>query len=584
MKMNALKGLKNKIQGKKSDKKDKEAIKKLEDFDILLGRGKTSFNHVGNRRFRVFIGLHLRRYMEASSRMEKTLVVNSVVEAIQEGGGRFLKQDLKTEKWYQVNPKMAREKVGHALRDAVGMRMKIANGSQSTKSHERRASDIIMERARRSSVSEVQAPNFSKIQLPQNEMKRISKSCNNLTNGPGMTTSFRGNSSLAIDARKALLELGEDGTADRSPQNSGVPQLRIGKVTSEDSTARKNNLSEFHSMLNAGRLKSEDPNSDLHSDKISLYSDGDNTKMSQVSTELSVMSDGTNKKWFDLESGEFSVDSKLFDDDSQCMSKEMQTNTPSTHLVEKVSKALSGFDLLQDDSQSTSKHSNVASARRKTLPTRKSGNSLSADVDLSEDFSVMSISKSITDEIKLDGLAQSEEFGLKSEEFLKNNNTKSEEFGLKSDEFLKKSEEFGLKSEDFLKGGGLAQQAMMGGITQRGSSSEMSIRSRDFTWMRGSSTEMGRSKEFRNSASSEFLSKVAKAADIQIVPRSAAKVTWDDDKDKNKSPNKVPEPAISSVPEGSATAPTEERTSAEFSIQSGDSGGEWKKTLEALAT
>mmetsp|Transcript_16903 Transcript_16903/g.25068 ORF Transcript_16903/g.25068 Transcript_16903/m.25068 type:complete len:119 (-) Transcript_16903:1670-2026(-) len=46
-------------------------VDKPEDFDILFGRGKQSFNHVGNRRFRVFVGMHLRQYIDAPTRTEK---------------------------------------------------------------------------------------------------------------------------------------------------------------------------------------------------------------------------------------------------------------------------------------------------------------------------------------------------------------------------------------------------------------------------------------------------------------------------------------------------------------------------------
>ena len=261
---NPIKALKSKLsltRGPKGDKGDKPGkgkpkktelaknITKPADFDILLGRGKTSFNHVGNRRFRVFINLHLRRYMDASTRMDKTVVVNSVVEAIHEAGGRFLKEDLRSKSWYQVATKTAREKVGHALRDAVGMRLKMANNggangngalhnnSSNNNSHstnhnsnssgssgvmpggtvsmnptmgmsmtgrggtarERRKSDIAQVRAKRSSL--VERPSLL---LSQDPFLYNSKSCNDVTRP------IEPVSSLAADAQAAILELQQE--------------------------------------------------------------------------------------------------------------------------------------------------------------------------------------------------------------------------------------------------------------------------------------------------------------------------------------------------------------------------------------
>ncbi|GAX12640.1 hypothetical protein FisN_13Lh108 [Fistulifera solaris] len=57
--------------------------------------------------------------MEAPNRYEKSLVVHGVVEQIQASGGRFLKHDEKTGSWYELSSAQMKEKVGHAIRDAV---------------------------------------------------------------------------------------------------------------------------------------------------------------------------------------------------------------------------------------------------------------------------------------------------------------------------------------------------------------------------------------------------------------------------------------------------------------------------------
>lgn len=57
--------------------------------------------------------------MDAPNRYEKSLVVHGVVEQIQAAGGRFLKHDEKTGSWYELSSAQMKEKVGHAIRDAV---------------------------------------------------------------------------------------------------------------------------------------------------------------------------------------------------------------------------------------------------------------------------------------------------------------------------------------------------------------------------------------------------------------------------------------------------------------------------------
>ena len=85
-------------------------------YDILCGRCKTSFNHVGNRRFRITITMNIPKYLSAKSRHEKSALIISIVRMLRdEAGARFLKK--KGKEFIELNEKQAREKVGHALRD-----------------------------------------------------------------------------------------------------------------------------------------------------------------------------------------------------------------------------------------------------------------------------------------------------------------------------------------------------------------------------------------------------------------------------------------------------------------------------------
>lgn len=90
-------------------------------FDVICGKGKTAYEHVGNRRFRVTIEINLPAYREATSKLEKSMIVMSVVDMVRSisPNGGFIKQDHKTGRWYQITDHMCREKVGQTLREAL---------------------------------------------------------------------------------------------------------------------------------------------------------------------------------------------------------------------------------------------------------------------------------------------------------------------------------------------------------------------------------------------------------------------------------------------------------------------------------
>jgi len=95
-------------------------------WDVICQRGKECYDHVGNRRFRMIIDSHLGTYMEVMSRRQKTKIVTTIVSNIRsaaaESGGGFVRKDLLTRRWFKVTDKLAREKVGQALRDAIKTR------------------------------------------------------------------------------------------------------------------------------------------------------------------------------------------------------------------------------------------------------------------------------------------------------------------------------------------------------------------------------------------------------------------------------------------------------------------------------
>lgn len=86
-------------------------------WSVICGRGKYAFNHTGNRRFRVLCHANLEKYSTCKSKMEKSLIVMSIVDAIREGSqnGGFIKKDA-SGRWVEVGDNVAREKVGQELR------------------------------------------------------------------------------------------------------------------------------------------------------------------------------------------------------------------------------------------------------------------------------------------------------------------------------------------------------------------------------------------------------------------------------------------------------------------------------------
>ena len=90
---------------------------KPSEYDILVGRHKNAFNHVGNRRFRLVISSFLPKYFDSPSRTHRARLVLEIIQSIQCTGGRFVKEVKGV--LVELNDKEKRNKVGHALRDAA---------------------------------------------------------------------------------------------------------------------------------------------------------------------------------------------------------------------------------------------------------------------------------------------------------------------------------------------------------------------------------------------------------------------------------------------------------------------------------
>ena len=82
--------------------------------DILLGRGKGYFNHVGNIKYRNIIEDNKEKY-DRETKEGRQKVAEGIVAIVHGYGGRFLKDDGDGV-WVRIDDKSARRKVSHSFR------------------------------------------------------------------------------------------------------------------------------------------------------------------------------------------------------------------------------------------------------------------------------------------------------------------------------------------------------------------------------------------------------------------------------------------------------------------------------------
>ena len=106
------------------------------DFDILCGRGRGVWEHPGNRRFKSLIEAQAEKYATARNKMDKGVVVASIVDSIREEGILFVKKDSKSQRWVDIGEYQAREKTSHAMRDHICKRRTTSrNSTQQSKNN-----------------------------------------------------------------------------------------------------------------------------------------------------------------------------------------------------------------------------------------------------------------------------------------------------------------------------------------------------------------------------------------------------------------------------------------------------------------
>lgn len=93
----------------------------IHDDDVLCGRGGGTNSQIGNRRYRQLVQDSQPTYLKAK-RKDKPLMAKQLVRVIRERGGRFLKRDDITGKYFDIGNKKAEAKTGQALREGLEVR------------------------------------------------------------------------------------------------------------------------------------------------------------------------------------------------------------------------------------------------------------------------------------------------------------------------------------------------------------------------------------------------------------------------------------------------------------------------------
>jgi hypothetical protein len=98
-----------------------------EQYDIMCGRGDACFRHPGNVTFRHVVDNHLDRYYTATCKMEKSLIVKDILDAVSRSYStfqpiKFIRFDTQRQLWYEIGDKATVQKVGQKLREIICLR------------------------------------------------------------------------------------------------------------------------------------------------------------------------------------------------------------------------------------------------------------------------------------------------------------------------------------------------------------------------------------------------------------------------------------------------------------------------------
>merc|ERR1712032_421923 len=109
--------VKNVIKRKRDGGRHRIYIDQPTDLDVLCGRGGRSNHHTGNKRYRQVISDMKMTYKNTDKKLQKTDLSCTVVDHVCKYGGRFVKKEEDSGRYFLLTRAEARRKTSQALRE-----------------------------------------------------------------------------------------------------------------------------------------------------------------------------------------------------------------------------------------------------------------------------------------------------------------------------------------------------------------------------------------------------------------------------------------------------------------------------------
>ena len=92
-------------------------VEEIREWDVMCGRGGRSNHHSGNKRYRHVVSEMKMMYRNTEAKAVKTDLSRAIVEHVCNYGGRFIKKDEETGRYFVLTKAEARKKTSQALRE-----------------------------------------------------------------------------------------------------------------------------------------------------------------------------------------------------------------------------------------------------------------------------------------------------------------------------------------------------------------------------------------------------------------------------------------------------------------------------------